>query len=77
MARTGVSTLEQFEAIVRKMRDLGVASWADSPVGSIVLGVEPPAKLKKAEKDPKAERRVYYAEVFGRPVSDAELEKLP
>lgn len=60
------------------MRALGVASWADSPVGSIILGAAPErARTDKTEKDPRAAKRQYYSEVFNRPVYDAELENLP
>ena len=79
MARPRELNLSHFEAVVQSMRDLGVSSWANSPVGDIVLGPDP-VRMKKADKastDPKAQRRVYYAELLGRPVTDAELEKLP
>ena len=76
MARAELN-LSQFRSVVKEMRDLGVASWAGSPVGDVILGPAPAARGKKADKDPKSERRNYYAEVLGRPVTDAELEKLP
>lgn len=65
------------EAVVKTMRKLGVASWANSPIGDIILGMEPPPRATKTEKDPKEARRNYYSEVFGRPVTDGELDKLP
>lgn len=70
--------LEDFGRVVAKMRELGVASWTMSPVGDIVLGAAPlTAAQTRASKDPKAQRRVYYTELLGRPVTDAEMENFP
>jgi hypothetical protein len=80
MARTVelTTTLTNFETVVRSMRKLGVASWQGSPVGDIVLGPAPLPNAKFAtETDPKAARKAYYSEVFGRPVGEAELRNLP
>jgi hypothetical protein len=78
MARAQLNNaVSDLEAVVKTMRKLGVASWANSPIGDIVLGMEPPPRATKADPDPKADRRAYYTEVLGRPVPDAELEKLP
>lgn len=79
MARARQLNLSDFEATVEKMRELGVASWANSPVGDIILGPDP-VRMKKTDKastDPETQRRSYYTEVLGYPVSDAMLKKLP
>lgn len=82
MARTELSTsLAHFEKVVSKMRDLGVASWTNSPVGDIVLG--PPQMLAKPEEKGDAKqtsieaRRKEYEMLFNKPMSDAELKRLP
>lgn len=78
MARAQLAAvIGDFETIVRTMRKLGVVSWGGSPVGDLVLGPEPGPRLAKEDKDPKAARRAYYSEVFGRAVTDPELENLP
>jgi hypothetical protein len=78
MARPQLTTLlQEFRQVVKEMRDHGVASWVGSPIGDVVLGAPPPSKATKADKDPNADRRNYYSELFGRPVTGAELEKLP
>lgn len=78
MARAQLSiALADFRSVVKEMRELGVASWVDSPVGSVVLGPAPSARATKPDVDPKADRREFYSEVFGRNVTDQELAKLP
>lgn len=82
MARAELNkAIADFELIVAKMRDLGVARWDGSPCGDILLGAPPITATQRAnaaaERDPKAQRRAYYADVLGRPVTDAEVEKLP
>ncbi len=69
--------LAHFREVVAEMRELGVATWVNSPVGDIHLGAPPPARAKKEDVDPKKQRKNYYAELLGRPVTDAELEHLP
>lgn len=79
MARASINvSLAEFELVVAAMRARGVAQWNNSPIGDVTLGPAPlSARMDKADKDPKAQRRIYYSEVFGRNVTDAELEKLP
>lgn len=78
MARVELTAqLREFRAVVKEMRDLGVASWTNSPVGDVVLGPPPKAEISVEEKDPKANRRSYYEGIFNRPVTDSELERLP
>lgn len=79
MARTELSAaLQQFEKVVARMRELGVASWTNSPVGDITLGPPPPAKpVKQEDVDPKEMKRMHYSTLFNRQVTDPELEKLP
>jgi hypothetical protein len=77
MARTRELNLDQFREVVGEMRKLGVAAWTNSPVGDIHLGPEPSRAPKKEDADPKKSRRAYYAELLGRPVTDAEVEMLP
>lgn len=70
--------LADFEMVVERMRDRGVASWVGSPVGDLVLGPAPMTRKQlKASTDPKEARRSYYTDILGRPVTDAEMEKLP
>jgi hypothetical protein len=77
MARPRELNLTHFTEVVVMMRKLGVASWVNSPVGDLHLGPEPPRAPKKEDADPKKARRSYYAELLGRPVTDAEVEMLP
>jgi hypothetical protein len=69
--------LNEFRAVVAEMRELGVASWTNSPVGDVILGQAPAPRAKKADRDPLRDRRIHYTELLGRPVTDSELEKLP
>jgi hypothetical protein len=78
MARAQLNTaVSDLEAVVKTMRKLGVASWANSPIGDVILGMEPASRAAKTDPDPKADRRNYYSEILGRPVTDGELDKLP
>lgn len=78
MARAQLNNaVGELKTIVKEMRALGVASWLNSPIGDIHLGPEPRKEPKLGDADPKAPRRTYYSELYGRPVTDAELEKLP
>lgn len=65
--------------VVAEMRRLGVTSWANSPVGDIVLGPEPPVahSTPVSQDDPYKEARAFYSQLLGRPVSDAEIKRLP
>ena len=78
MARAQLNTqLAEFEAVVKAMREHGVASWAGSPVGDIMLGAEPVRPQKAAKVDPTQARRDMYTELLGRPVSEEEAKRLP
>lgn len=78
MARQLSTTLHDLAVCVRDMRALGIASWAGSPVGDLALGPDPKkTKLAEDPKDPLAQRRRYFAELLGRPVSDEELKNFP
>ena len=76
MARTQLR-LGDLALVVDKMRELGIASWCNSPIGDVILGQAPADKPKKVALDPLEARRTHYTELLGRKVTDAELEKLP
>ena len=78
MARLELTTtLANFEKVVSRMRELGVASWTDSPVGAIILGPPPTVPFTAKEVTPKENRKKYYSEVLGYIPSDDLLKRLP
>lgn len=78
MARPELTiTLNNFEKVVARMRDLGVASWVGSPVGDVILGPAPSDVVEQKKPTTKDERREYYRDVLGRHVGDQELKNLP
>jgi hypothetical protein len=80
MARAELSvTINHLRTVVKAMRELGVASWAGSPMGDLILGQEPPPRdqATTSAPDENAERRRYYQDVLNRRVTDEELKKLP
>jgi hypothetical protein len=66
--------------VVGKMRALGIVSWTDSPVGSLIIGPEPPpapVAAKNGKPDPNATKRAHYEELLNRKFTDDELANLP
>lgn len=79
------------EALVRRLRDLGVVKYKTSDI-EIVLGPAPYKPRETATEgeteelgdgatervpDDRAKRRRYYETLIGRKLSDKELERLP